>query len=290
MVAAIAVLWGTIGVVVREIDLPAAAIVAGRVWVAALGLGAWMVLRPRRSPGAAAFRHQPVRTVATGVVLAVHWWALIAALLRAPIGIVLLVTYLGPVGVAVVAPRALGERLTARLVAALALALAGTALIASRSLGGGEAAGVALAAAAAALYVVLMVLSKPLSEAYGGPRLAFLELAVAGVVLLPVAVTAGWGAPTVDWAWLLVLGLVHTALAVGLFLAALARLPATQVGILTYLEPASAVLFGWWLLDEAVTPATIVGGALIVGAGLLVLRPSVASRPAPHPEVIGVPR
>ena len=34
VVVGVAFLWGTIGVIVREVDLPAAAIVAGRVWVA----------------------------------------------------------------------------------------------------------------------------------------------------------------------------------------------------------------------------------------------------------------
>lgn len=116
-------------------------------------------------------------------------------------------------------------------------------------------------------------------------RLAFQEMAVAGVVLLPVAAAAGWGPPHATWLWLLVLGVVHSGAAVAIYLAALARLPATSVGILAYLEPVSAVLFGWLLLSETPHPATIAGGALILVAGWIVVRAGTA--PATTPEVAG---
>src|SRR6185436_9104777 len=102
-----------------------------------------------------------------------------------------------------------------------------------------------------------------------GVRLAFAELLVASVVLLPIAAFSDVGRPEGTWAWLLVLGVVQTALGVGLYLSALARLPATDVGILGYLEPASAVVFGWVFLSETPDAATIAGGLLIVAAGVL---------------------
>jgi DME family drug/metabolite transporter len=278
LVAAVAVMWGSVGVIVREVPLPAVAIVACRVWLAAAVLGAWLWFR-HRSAGSrdgdrrvgGRGRRRPARTIAGGVVLAVHWVLFFAALKRAPIGTVLLLTYLAPVALAAVAPRALGERLSARTVVALAIAFAGLVLVARPALDGAEAAGVSMALGAAALYVVFVVLGKPLSEAYGGERLAFVQLVVAGVVLAPVAALAEWGPPRPSWAWLVPLGVLHTALGIGVFMWALARLPATELGVLSYLEPASAVLFGWALLSERPVAATVVGGALIVAAGLTVV-------------------
>lgn len=288
--ALVATLWGTIGVIVRHVELPAVAIVASRVWLAAGALGVWLAVRP--VPGPPLLRHRPARTVLAGVVLAGHWVALVEALQRAPIGTVLLITYLSPVAVAVAAPRALGEVVGRTTVAALALAVAGMALVVlpggAEGPDGGGVAGVVLAVVAAVSLAMLTILSKPLSEAYGGPRLAFLEMAVAGVALAPLAAVAGWGDPEPAWLWLAVLGVVHTGFAVAVYLGALARLPATSVGILAYLEPASAVLFGWLLLSETPHVVTLAGGALILAAGALVVRAGAAA--VPTPEVAGAVR
>jgi len=291
MVAAVALAWGSVGVFVREVDLPAVVIVAARAGLAAAALGAWLARRPERLPGAGVLRHRPARTLLNGVVLAVHWVTFIAALQRAPIGNVLLVIYLAPVGIAVLAPRVLGERVTPRTVLALAVAVAGIALVASQTVAA-EAEGMWFAVASAALYVWLAMLNKPLSSAYGGARLAFIQLLIAGAVLAPFAVAADLGDPSWSWAWLLVLGLGHTAVCIAVYLTALERLPATRVAVLLDLEPVSAVAFGWALLSESPGPATLAGGALVVAAGLLVARPSRAvAVPAPtQPEVAGVPR
>jgi drug/metabolite transporter, DME family len=287
VVAAVAVLWGTIGVIVREVDLPAVAVVAVRVWVGAAVLAAWIARRRRPLAGRGAPRssHARAAVVAAGLVLAVHWVALVAALQRAPIGIVLLVTYLAPVGVAAAAPRALGERAPARTLVALGLALAGVALVAGPSLGTPDAAGLGLAAVAGVTLVVLTLVSKPLSQSYGGAGLAVRELGVAALALVPVALAADWGTPSPwSWAWLVVLGAVHTGLAVGAYLGALAALPVASVGVLLYLEPASALVFGWLLLSEVPGPTTLLGGALIVVAGTLVLTAAPASPVAVPPR------
>jgi drug/metabolite transporter (DMT)-like permease len=99
-----------------------------------------------------------------------------------------------------------------------------------------------------------------------------IEMLGAGVTLIPFAAAAHWGTPGASWALLVLLGLVHTALALGLYLAALARVPATHAGIMGYLEPVGVVIVAWLFLDEAPSLGTIVGGALIVGAGALLIR------------------
>jgi drug/metabolite transporter (DMT)-like permease len=291
-VAAVCVGWGSIGVLVREVDLPAVAIVASRVWLASAALGLWLWWRPTEPSAPRLLRHRPARVMAAGAVLALHWVLFFAALQRAPIGTVLLITYLAPVGVAALAPRLLGEHLSARTVGALGVALAGVALLSAPALDRAGWTGVVLAIAAAVLFVVLVLVGKPLAEAYGGVRFAFLELAAAGVVLVPFAAGAAWGGPEPEWAWLVVLGVVHTGVGVAIYLSALARLPATQVGILGYLEPASAVVFGWVLLSEHPSALTVLGGLLVLAGGILVMVDQPATAPSSPivPEVADVPR
>lgn len=275
--------WGSIPLVVRHVDLPAVAVVFVRVALGAVGLGGALGLR-RLGPGPRLLSFRPARCLATATLLAAHWLAFIAAYQRAPVGTVILIVYLAPVGVAVLAPRFLGEAVGSRTVVALVIALGGFALVAARTVERAGGTGLALAGFASASFVVLVLISKPLAQHYGGLRLAFMELAGASVVLAPAAALAGWGPPDWSWALLAVLGLGHTALGLGVYLWALARVPATHAAILGYLEPVSAVVCGWLFLSETPGLLTILGGALIVVAGALVVVPSRAT------EVAGVPR
>ena len=263
--------WGTIPLVVSSVHLPAAAIVAVRLWVSALALGVVVLTRRGRDERPALLSRRPVLCGVAAAVLAAHWTLLFAAYQHAPAGTVILIVYLAPVAIAAAAPRVLGERVGPRTLAALVLATAGFALVTGPAVGSASADGLALALGAAVLFAVLVLVSKPLSEIYGGLRLAFLEMGGAGLLLIPVAATARWGSPQPAWAWLLVLGLVHTAIGTGLYLDALGRVPATHVGILGYLEPAGVVVCAWLVLGQRPSVLTVVGGLLIAGAGVMVV-------------------
>jgi drug/metabolite transporter (DMT)-like permease len=271
--------WGTIPVLVGWVDLPAPLIVAIRLWTAAVCLGAVLLVtewRARRSPsgpqwmGPKVFSHRPALCALVALVLAAHWLALFAAYKRAPAGTVILIVYLAPLGVAALSPRLLGERLGGRTVTALAVATAGFCLVAAPTVRAAGIAGLVLALVAAGLFVSLILLSKPLAAVYGGLRLALVELAGAGVVLVPVALASAWPAPAWSWLWIVVLGVVHTALGITLYLSVLARVPATHVGILGYLEPVAVVIAAWLVLGQRPALATVAGGVLVVAAGALV--------------------
>lgn len=277
--------WGTIPLLARHVDLAPAAIVFCRVWIATAALGLVVLLRRhRRAPphawGAGPRRRFRLRIVAAGALLAVHWTSMFAGYQSAPADTVVFIVFLAPVGIALLAPRTLGERITGRTLAALALAIAGFGLVAGPALEPATVTGVAWAALSALTFVGLVLVSKPLAEELGGLRLNLLEMAVAGVLLLPVAVASDWTGLAAAWPWLAVLGLVHTGLGITLYLAALARVPATHVGILGYLEPVSVVVLAWLVLGDAPAPTTAVGGALVLVAGALVVA-STASAPPP---------
>lgn len=290
-IAAISAAWGTIGVIVKEVDLPAVAIVQARTMIAVPTLGLLLWAGRHRLPGRSMDRRAALRVVGAGVLVAAHWVCFFEAFKRAPIGTVLLVTFLAPVFVAAAAPFVLGERVTRRTIFGLGLGLAGSVLVVGGPGGGGATStGLLLAFLAALSYAGLLLLTKPVAERHGGVRLALLQMAVAALFLVPFTAASGatWPDAT-DWALLAVLGVVQTGLLLALYFTCLARVPVTEAGVLAYLEPAAGVFFGWWLLGEGLTVGTVAGGALIIAAGVVVLfapdHPPVAS-----PEVAGVPR
>ncbi len=288
-IAAISAAWGTVGVIVKEVDLPSVAIVQARTAIAVPTLALLLAVGRRWLPGAPLHRRAALRAGLGGVLVAAHWVCFFEAFKRAPIGTVLLITFLAPVLVAVAAPVLLGERVSRPTVVGLTLGLAGSALVVGAPGGSGTTtAGLALAGLAAVSYAALVLLMKPVAEGHGGVRVALVEMAVAAVVLVPFTLASGASRPDAgDWALLVVLGVVETGLFLAIYYSCLARVPATEAGVLSYLEPAAGVAFGWWLLDEPLTVGTVAGGALIVAAGVLVLfgpnRPPVSS-----PEVAGV--
>ena len=289
-IAAISAAWGTVGVIVKEVDLPAVAIVQARTAIAVPTLALILAVGRRWLPGRPLDRRALTRGAIGGVLVAAHWVCFFEAFKRAPIGTVLLITFLAPVFVAVAAPVTLGERVTRRTAVGLALGLGGSALVVGGPGGSGTTtAGLVLALLAAVSYAALVLLLKPLAEGHGGVRVALVEMSVATVVLVPFTALSGASRPDPsDWGLLLVLGVVETGVLLALYYSCLARVPATEAGVLAYLEPAAGVLFGWWLLDESLTVGTVAGGAFIVAAGMMVLfapdRPPVAS-----PEAAGVP-
>jgi drug/metabolite transporter (DMT)-like permease len=291
-VAAIAACWGCIGLFVRWVDLPPVAIVASRCTLAAGSLALYFIVRRlRHGPSK---RRWLTRTPWWGVALlgaglAVHWLLLVAAQQRAPIGTVLLITYIAPVLVTLFAPWVLGELVPARTYVAAGLGLLGVAVLVRP--GSGFGAGELLALAAGVTYAGITLFSKLMVGDIGGQRLAFLQLSVAALVLAPFAATASWGPPTASWWWLVLVGVLFTAVLGSAYLVFLDRLPASTVGVLTYMEPLTAVLVGWLFLGEEPSITMVGGGAMVVLAGIMVLPSAAGRRAAPDQTVTsGSPR
>ena len=286
--------WGTIPLILRELDVAPSTIAFARVLIAAIGLGAVLMAQPTNDRLPRPFTVQPLLCVVNGALLAAHWLTMFIAFDRAPAGTVILIIFLAPVGVAAIAPRVLGEHLSAAIVVAVALGLVGVALIAGPVLDEADPTGLAMAALSMALLVALNLAAKPLAGVYGGMRLAFMETAGAAFVLLPVAVVLHTGSLTQAWPWLVLLGLVHTALGVSLYLSALRHLPVTHVSIISYLEPASVVLLAWLVLAERPSLLTSLGGVLVIAAGVVVVnsgrRTALPPEPVSRAEVASAAR
>lgn len=225
-----------------------------------------------------------------GVVLAAHWVLFFAALQRAPVGLVTLLVYVSPVLVALASPLVLGEAVSRRVLGAVGLGLVGSVLLLGPGTDGVEASGVLYAVGAAVLLAVLVLNAKVLSPVYGGFRLSLAQVAVATVVLLPLAVAKGEWPVREDAGWVLLLGVVYTGAALVVYLGALGRIPAVHTSVLSYLEPLSASVLGWLVLDEALSLGTVLGGLLVIAGGLVVLgepgdEQAVVSPEAPVREV-----
>jgi drug/metabolite transporter (DMT)-like permease len=227
--------------------------------------------------------------VAFGVAaLAFVQWFYFVAIHRLPVGIALLLQYLAPLLVALWARGVMHEPVRRRIWGALALALAGLALVTEvwegLSLDG---VGVAAALAGALAYAAYVLMAEravgrrdPFSLSLYGFLFAALFWALvqplwtfpAGVVDDRVSLLGNLaGSELPVWAlmaWLVTLG---TIAPFGLVVWALRYIPATRVGIVAMLEPVAATLVAFAWLDERLGAAQLAGGAVVLAGILLAL-------------------
>jgi drug/metabolite transporter (DMT)-like permease len=262
--------WGSIGVLVKEVDISAPVIVFFRLALGSLSVVALWALRGKL----AELRLPKPRggVIAVGLILAVHWLTFIEAYKRLSVATTILVVYVGPVLIAAAAPAVLGERLERRTLYALALSMGGILLIAVPSSGEVDALGLFLAGVAAVLFAALVLtLKKRVTPHHPAPAIVAWQLGIAAVAVSPFLVAASGDEIMRAAPALVTLGVIHTGAVGILYISALAIVEAQHVSILVYLEPVTAVLWAWALLGESPTVATLLGGVLIIAAGLLIV-------------------
>jgi probable blue pigment (indigoidine) exporter len=235
-------------------------------------------------------RHVRLRLVAIGVgfyalgngalFLGLHYVPAATAALA--LGLVPLVTLLGGL-------IWLGERATGGQVLGLALALAGTGLFFASGLGPGEPMGLAILALGLLGNASLGLLGRPLAQAgqVSALMLTAAPLTIGGVILLPVALVVD-GTPRLllaDWATILWLGLVNTALAYLLYNRLLRSQAAFEVSALTSLSPLVTAIGAWLVLAEPLLLVQLLGMGLAVG-GVAVVQ---LGRPTRHPPMVRLP-
>jgi drug/metabolite transporter (DMT)-like permease len=282
---------GSIGVMVTYADMPATMLLCLRMVFAAAALGIVVLAtgswRDLRTPGA------PLRVLGISIALALNLILYFLAIRYTGVAVAIFLSYLAPVYLAFVAPLVLKEKTERIVYVALAIGLAGMALILVPGLllEGVElsAAGLFCGWAAGVMYAVYLLFAKSLrgldvrSTAVVFTQSAF----TAAVMLVPglLAVSAvDYQYTAVDLLMAVLLGLVTTAFSFSLFMDGLHYIRVQHAGIMAYVEPVSAPLFALALLGQVPSRWTIAGGALIVGAGILVV---LYARGEPELEPLG---
>lgn len=164
------------------------------------------------------------------------------------------------------------EKITARKLLSLALALGGAFIIIGGDLRA-EPLGVLLAFSAAGIYTVyILTSSRVIRPGMQIQSSAFIMLGAAAVFGV-INGFRGFSPPTGagGWAATLVIALFCTALAVWAFFAGMAKTGPTATSLVSTLEPVVTVLASALLLSERITAAMIVGGCLVLASLLIIV-------------------
>ena len=269
------VIYGTIGVFRSYIALPSALLAMLR----GLGGGAllFLFLRVRRVRlSREAIRQNLGFLLLSGGMIGLNWVALFEAYAYTTVATATLCYYMAPVLILLLSPLVLGERLTLKKALCALVSVLGMILVSGVTDGGAagekEWLGIVLGLSAAALYAAVIMLNKKLQE-IGGYERTVVQLLAAGGVLLPYVLYRGeLSGPAPDALTILmtvIVCLVHTCLAYSLYFSSVRVLDAQTLALLSYIDPAVAVLLSALLLREPMSLSAALGAVLILGSAVV---------------------
>jgi drug/metabolite transporter (DMT)-like permease len=282
-VALAAIAWSTAGVLQRQLTLDTATQVAGRAAFAGAALLVYVAV-VERGRLVQAFRSIGFAGIAVALCVAAASGGFIAALNHTSVARVLFILALAPVLAAVLARVFLGEAITRRTVAAMALALAGVALMLGAP-GEGDLIGDGLSFLAAFGFASMIVITRSRQDVSMAPATC-LSQAILVVIFIPLATPAQIAGD--DVMWLALLGIGQIGLGFALLTVGARLIPAAQVALITLLEVVLGPIWVWLALDEQPSTATLVGGAIVIVAIVIQTRAAPAAPeegptlPAPH--------
>ncbi|MEU6282887.1 DMT family transporter [Streptomyces sp. NPDC047028] len=288
------VLWASAFVSIRSAGdaYSPGALALGRLLAGSLVLGAICLIRREGWPPRTAWR---------GIGLSgLLWFGVYMVVLnwgeqQVDAGTAALVVNVGPLLIALLGARLLGDPMPPRLLAGMAVSFAGAVTVGlSMSSGGGSSVlGVLLCLLAAVGYACGVVAQKPALGGASALQVTTFGCLVGAVVCLPFTgrlVHEAAHAPASATLNMVYLGVFPTALAFTTWAYALARTTASRMGATTYAVPALVVLMSWLALGEVPGVLTLAGGVLCL-AGVAVsrsrarsARPAGATAQEPHPE------
>jgi len=204
--------------------------------------------------------------------------------ISAGLGRLLLFTY--PTVVVVLSALLLRKRVTTREITALALTYAGLVLVFAHSLEGEQKdfwLGAALAFASSILYALYLVAGAEVITRVGSVRFTAYAMSAASaaciVQFLLLRPLAALDLPPPVFGYAIAMAVLSTAVPVFMTSEALRRVGANTVAIVGALGPVTTIVFGYFGLEEVMTPLQLAGAVLVlVGVVVISLRPAAPAK------------
>ncbi len=273
-VIAAAVLWGMIGLFVKDLDalgFSSMQLVACRAAVTALGLFLYLLITDRKK---LRVRLRDLwMFVGTGVCsFAMFNYCYFYTINEAGLTVAAILLYTSPVFITVMSALIFRERLTGKKLIALALAVAGCVLVSGLGQSGALPGRALLTGILSGFgYALYSIFGQAALKRYDPVTVTFYTFLFAAAATVPLAEPAAFAALAGSWpvaGKLLALGVFSCVLPYLLYTKGLSGMEASRAGVLACCEPVVAALLGIFLYKESASWDRLLGIALVLGAVL----------------------
>lgn len=269
MLIASMIIFGTLGLFVRNIPVSSGELALYRAVLAALLIAVFLLVTKQKIPFFNIRKEIPL-LLASGFAMGINWILLFEAYQYTTVSVATLSYYFAPVIVTIVCPVLFKEKLTRKQIICFIMSTMGLVLITGiGDVGAGnDFIGIMFGLGAAVFYATVILINKFIKNVNDIHR-TFLQFLSAIITLIPYVlvtsdITLG-SLNRIGWVNLLIVGLIHTGVTYCMYFSSLKELPGQNAAILSYIDPLVAVLISVTILGETMTLWQVIGGALILG-------------------------
>lgn len=261
-------LFGLSAVLGQFVNVTAVIIAGGRVVFSSLTLlifslvtGSSLKLKSKKDYGIALF---------TGVILAIHWTTFFQSIQSSSVAVGTITFSAFPLFLTFLEPLIFHEKLRFySVISALVLLLGVGITVPAFSLENETTVGIVWGLISALAYAVLSLSNRYLSQFYESRTICLYEQGTAAVVLIPGFFLIQTQRTAQNIAGIAAIGLVCTALAHSLYVAAQRNVKAQTAGVISGLETVYGILFAFLFLKEVPGLRELIGGAVILSVAVL---------------------
>lgn len=269
------VVFGTIGLFVRNIAMPSSVIAFVRGAIGAAFLVLFCLVTGKKF-SFDRVREKLLLLCLSGAAIGVNWIFLFEAYRYTTVATATLCYYMAPIFVIIMSTVIYKEKLTAKKICCTLAALAGMVFVsgvAETGIGNAsEMKGVVLGVLAAVFYSSVVLMNKSLGSVPAYDK-TIVQLFGAAAVILPYCLaTVKTGDISLDKKsviMLLIVSVLHTGISYTAYFGSMKNLQSQTIAIMSYIDPIVAVILSAVILKEKMSVLSVVGAVMILSATFL---------------------
>lgn len=269
-------IFGTVGLFRRLIPMSSSIIAFTRGIIGALFIILFSLIT-RRKFSKERIKENLLFLIISGICIGFNWILLFEAYNYTTVATATLCYYMAPIFIIIVSPFLLKEKLSAKKIICVIVALVGmvfiSGILTTKFTSINDAKGVLLGLGAAVLYASVILMNKKFKPGIDAYDKTTIQLLSAALILIPyILFTEDLSTITFDTTaiiMLLIVAIVHTGFAYTLYFGSISNLPAQTVAIFSYIDPVVAIILSAVFLNEKMGILEIIGAVLILGSTIM---------------------